>query len=70
MGRTRQGLRKLSADPIDKASDETAAQVVRLMLAAIMHRVGSPEGRRMGVDCGFGVVGRAGSYPATRLERG
>jgi len=31
MGRNRQGLRKLSADLIDKASDETAAQVVRLM---------------------------------------
>jgi hypothetical protein len=34
-GRNRQGLRKLSADLIDKASDETAAQVVRLMLAFV-----------------------------------
>jgi uncharacterized protein YjbI with pentapeptide repeats len=31
----RQGLRKLSADLIDKASDETAAQVVRIMLAFV-----------------------------------
>jgi hypothetical protein len=31
----RQGLRKLSADLIDKASDETASQVVRLMLAFV-----------------------------------
>jgi hypothetical protein len=31
----RQGLRKLSADLIDKASDETGAQVVRLMLAFV-----------------------------------
>jgi len=35
MGRNRQGLRTLSADLIDKASDETAAQVVRLMLAFV-----------------------------------
>ena len=35
MGRNRQGLRKLSADLIDKASDETASQVVRLMLAFV-----------------------------------
>ena len=35
MGRNRQGLRKLSADLIDKATDETAAQVVRLMLAFV-----------------------------------
>ena len=35
MRRTRQGLRKLSADLIDKASDETAAQVVRLMLTLV-----------------------------------
>jgi hypothetical protein len=31
----RQGLRKLSPDLIDKASDETASQVVRLMLAFV-----------------------------------
>jgi hypothetical protein len=35
MGRNRQGLRKLSADLIDKASDKTADQVVRLMLAFV-----------------------------------
>jgi hypothetical protein len=35
MGRNRQGLRTLSADLIDKASDETADQVVRLMLAFV-----------------------------------
>jgi uncharacterized protein YjbI with pentapeptide repeats len=35
MGRNRQGLRKLSADLIDKATDETASQVVRLMLAFV-----------------------------------
>jgi uncharacterized protein YjbI with pentapeptide repeats len=35
MGSNRQGLRKISADLIDKASDETAAQVVRLMLAFV-----------------------------------
>ena len=35
MGRNRQGLRKLSADLIDEASDETASQVVRLMLAFV-----------------------------------
>ena len=35
MGRSRQGLRKLSADLIDKASDETTSQVVRLMLAFV-----------------------------------
>ena len=35
MGRTRNGLRKLSADLIDEASDETASQVVRLMLAFV-----------------------------------
>ena len=35
MGRNRQGLRKLAADLIDKASDETASQVVRLMLAFV-----------------------------------
>jgi uncharacterized protein YjbI with pentapeptide repeats len=35
MGRNSHGLRKLSADLIDKASDETASQVVRLMLAFV-----------------------------------
>jgi hypothetical protein len=35
MGRNRQGLRKLSPDLIDKASDETASQVVRLLLAFV-----------------------------------
>jgi hypothetical protein len=35
MGRYRQGLLKLPADLIDKASDETASQVVRLMLAFV-----------------------------------
>jgi hypothetical protein len=35
LGRNRQGLRTLSADLIDQASDETAAQVVRLMLAFV-----------------------------------
>jgi uncharacterized protein YjbI with pentapeptide repeats len=35
MGHNRQGLRKLSADLIDKANDETASQVVRLMLAFV-----------------------------------
>ena len=35
MGRNRQGLRKLSADLIDKARDETASQVVGLMLALV-----------------------------------
>jgi hypothetical protein len=32
---TRQGLRKLSPDLIDEASDETVSQVVRLMLAFV-----------------------------------
>ena len=50
MGRTRQGLRKLSADLIDKASDETNAQVVRLMLmfvgtaAFCLLSLASPDG--------------------------
>jgi hypothetical protein len=35
MGRTSQGLRKLSADLIDKASYETATQVVRIMLTFV-----------------------------------
>jgi hypothetical protein len=35
MDRTRQGLRKLSADLVDKASDETASQLVRLMLTFV-----------------------------------
>ena len=35
MGRNREGLRKLSADLIDKANDETASQVVRLMLGFV-----------------------------------
>ena len=35
MRRNRQGLRTLSADLIDKASDETDEQVVRLMLALV-----------------------------------
>jgi len=35
MGRRHQGLRTLSADLVDKASDETDEQVVRLMLAFV-----------------------------------
>jgi hypothetical protein len=35
MGLNRQGLRKLSADLIDKASDDTDDQVVRLMLGFV-----------------------------------
>jgi Pentapeptide repeats (8 copies) len=35
MGRNRQGLRKLSADLIDQASDKTDEQVVRLMLTFV-----------------------------------